>query len=59
MYIPVYKCAFAFFYSLDYQREKGMATEQTMLIKKAKDFSYTYVHVEGETDDHAVIIQLQ
>jgi len=39
----------------NYQREKGMITEQTMLIKKEKDFVYTYVHVKGQTDDHTVI----
>ena len=26
-----------------------------MLIKKEKDFVYTYVHVKGQTDDHTVM----
>ena len=56
MYLLVHTCTFTLLCSFDHQHEKGMNTEQTIVIKKEKDFSYTYTHVKGETDDHTVII---
>jgi len=53
-YVGACICTYMLFF-YKYQREKGMITEQTMLIKKEKDFVYTYVHVKGQTDDHTVM----